>query len=130
MKNNFDIFTTTLSVSPHKNAMIINAIGEDIAADCTNNSKKATLKWLPADFKKKEGYKKSIEVAHTVFQADANPSPNTANYKGYITLTTSDGETYYLNKISQSDGYSYRKYDIINFNLLFFIFHFLQFFEI
>lgn len=57
------------------------------------------------------GNKKTIETTHTVFQADANPSPNTPNYQGYITLTAPDGETYYINKISQSDGYSLKKYD-------------------
>ncbi len=54
----FDYYCTTLTVSPHKNAMLINAIGEEIS-DSFRNS----ICWLPADFKKKEGYKKSIELS-------------------------------------------------------------------
>lgn len=52
----FDYFTTTLTVSPHKNSQIINKIGENIG-----NS--IGIKFLYADFKKKEGYKRSIELA-------------------------------------------------------------------
>ena len=54
-ENNFDYFTTTLSVSPHKNSKWINEIGfmlED----------KYDMKFLPSDFKKKNGYKRSIEL--------------------------------------------------------------------
>lgn len=52
----YDYFGTTLTVSPHKNASLINAIGEEI-------SKTADVAWLPSDFKKKNGYKISIELA-------------------------------------------------------------------
>ena len=52
-KNGFDYFTTTLSVSPHKNAPLLNKIGEEL-------SEKYNIKYLYADFKKKEGYKRSI----------------------------------------------------------------------
>lgn len=55
-KRNFDYFCTTLSVSPYKNAIWINEIGEDL-------SKKYNIKWLYSDFKKKDGYKKSIELS-------------------------------------------------------------------
>lgn len=51
-----DYFTTTLSISPLKNAAKINEIGEKIA-------KEYGLKHLPSDFKKKEGYKQSIELS-------------------------------------------------------------------
>ena len=47
---------TTLSVSPHKDAQRINAIGEALAG-------KYGVKWLPADFKKRDGYKRSIELS-------------------------------------------------------------------
>lgn len=53
---NFDWFTTTLTVSPHKSAPLINEIGE-IAA------KKYSVRFLPSDFKKKNGYKRSIELS-------------------------------------------------------------------
>lgn len=49
----FDYFTTTLSVSPHKNSLMLNSIGESL-------SEKYNIKYLYADFKKKEGYKRSI----------------------------------------------------------------------
>lgn len=52
----FDYFTTTLSISPLKNAQKINEIGERIAAE-------SGLKHLPSDFKKKEGYKQSVELS-------------------------------------------------------------------
>ena len=48
-----DMFGTTLTVSPHKNAMVINQIGNEL-------SKKIGIEFLVADFKKKEGYKRSI----------------------------------------------------------------------
>ena len=50
----FDYFTTTLSISPLKNAKALNAIGEELAGQ-------AGVACLPADFKKKDGYKRSIE---------------------------------------------------------------------
>lgn len=52
----FDYFTTTLSVSPLKNASFINELGEDLG-------KKYGISFLYADFKKKEGYKRSIELS-------------------------------------------------------------------
>lgn len=51
-----DYFATTLTVSPHKDAQRINAIGEALAG-------KYGVKWLPADFKKRDGYKRSIELS-------------------------------------------------------------------
>ena len=53
--NNFDYFTTTLSVSPYKNSKWINEIGRNL-------EKKYKIKYLPSDFKKKDGYKRSIEL--------------------------------------------------------------------
>lgn len=52
----FDFFTTTLSISPLKNADWINEIGENLAAEYG-------VKHLPSDFKKREGYKRSIELS-------------------------------------------------------------------
>lgn len=52
----FDYFCTTLSISPLKNSQKINEIGFKIAD-------KYGVKWLPSDFKKKEGYKRSIELS-------------------------------------------------------------------
>lgn len=55
-ENNFDFFTTTLSISPHKNAQKLNEIGYSIES-------KYDMKYLCADFKKKEGYKRSIQIS-------------------------------------------------------------------
>ena len=55
-KGNFDFFTTTLSISPHKNAQKLNEIGEEL-------EKQYGVRYLYADFKKKEGYKRSIELS-------------------------------------------------------------------
>ena len=52
---NTDFFATTLTVSPHKNAPYINKTGEEIS---TENS----ISYLISDFKKKNGYKRSIEL--------------------------------------------------------------------
>ncbi len=52
----FDYFATTLTVSPLKNAPLINEIGERLA-------KKYNVKYLCSDFKKKEGYKRSIVLS-------------------------------------------------------------------
>lgn len=48
----FDFFATTLTVSPHKNAPLINQIGNDVA-------NKIGVKYLSSDFKKRDGYLRS-----------------------------------------------------------------------
>ena len=53
----FDYFTTTLSISPYKDADRLNSIGIDISKDCKTE-------WLYSDFKKKNGYKRSIELSN------------------------------------------------------------------
>ena len=53
----FDYFTTTLSISPYKDAERLNNIGLDI-------SKESKATWLYSDFKKKNGYKRSIELSN------------------------------------------------------------------
>ena len=55
-ENNFDYFATTLTISPLKNANLINQIGESLA-------EKYNVKYLSSDFKKKEGYKRSITLS-------------------------------------------------------------------
>ncbi len=55
-KNGFEYFTTTLSVSPHKNAEALNAIGEGIA-------RQLGVRYLTADFKKKNGYLRSLQLS-------------------------------------------------------------------
>ncbi|MCR5357910.1 MAG: epoxyqueuosine reductase QueH [Lachnospiraceae bacterium] len=55
-KGGYDYFATTLSVSPHKNADWINEIGSELEAE-------TGVKHLPSDFKKREGYKRSIELS-------------------------------------------------------------------
>jgi predicted adenine nucleotide alpha hydrolase (AANH) superfamily ATPase len=52
----YDYFCTTLSISPLKNSQKINEIGFELA-------EKYGVKWLPSDFKKREGYKRSIELS-------------------------------------------------------------------
>lgn len=54
--NAFDYFVTTLSISPLKNAALLNQIGNIL-------SKKYGVKYLPSDFKKRNGYKRSIELS-------------------------------------------------------------------
>ncbi len=52
----FDLFTTTLTISPHKNATSINQIGLE-------SSEQHQIKFLEANFKKKDGYKRSVELS-------------------------------------------------------------------
>ncbi len=52
----FDYFGTTLTISPLKNAQKINEIGQRLAEECG-------VAWLPSDFKKRDGYKRSIELS-------------------------------------------------------------------
>lgn len=52
-----DYFTTTLSISPLKNAEKLNEIGERLAAEYG-------IPYLNSDFKKRGGYQRSIELSH------------------------------------------------------------------
>ena len=52
----YDYYCTTLSVSPHKNAQLLNELGFKIEQE-------ELVKWLPSDFKKKQGYVRSIELS-------------------------------------------------------------------
>ncbi len=52
----YDFFCTTLSISPLKNAGKLNEIGQALSAEYG-------VPWLPSDFKKKDGYKRSIELS-------------------------------------------------------------------
>ena len=54
--NGFDYFTTTLSISPYKDAEALNNIGKHL-------EEKYGIKYLYSDFKKKNGYKRSIELS-------------------------------------------------------------------
>ena len=53
---NYDYFATTLSISPLKNAVKLNEIGERLVMEYG-------VSWLPSDFKKKGGYQRSIELS-------------------------------------------------------------------
>ena len=60
-----DYVTTTLTISPLKNAPLLNAIGERLAVN-------TGVKWLPSDFKKRNGYKRSVELSleHGLYRQD------------------------------------------------------------
>lgn len=61
----YDFFCTTLSISPHKDADLLMAIGEELA-------ERYGVSYLPSDFKKKNGYKRSIELSgiHHLYRQD------------------------------------------------------------
>ena len=61
----FDYFTTTLSISPHKNSRRLNEIGAEL-------SEKYGVRYLFSDFKKKNGYKRSCELSekHGLYRQD------------------------------------------------------------
>jgi predicted adenine nucleotide alpha hydrolase (AANH) superfamily ATPase len=52
----FDFFATTLTVSPHKNAALLNQMGQELG-------QKYGVLWLPSDFKKRNGYLRSIQLS-------------------------------------------------------------------
>lgn len=64
-KGDFDYFTTTLSISPLKNAQKLNEIGIRLA-------KEYGVAYLMSDFKKKNGYKRSVELSaeHHLYRQD------------------------------------------------------------
>lgn len=55
-EGDYDYFCTTLTISPLKNAAKLNEIGEALAGEYQ-------IPWLPSDFKKKNGYKRSVELS-------------------------------------------------------------------
>jgi len=55
-KQGYDFFCTSLTVSPHKNSMLINKIGFEV-------EKSEGIRFLPSDFKKGGGYKRSVELS-------------------------------------------------------------------
>ena len=57
LSGGYDYFTTTLTISPLKNAAVLNTIGEEEA-------EKRGIRFLPSDFKKRDGYRRSIELSH------------------------------------------------------------------
>ena len=64
-KEGFDYFTTTLTISPLKNAKLLNEIG----IKAGNEMK---VEFLPSDFKKKSGYQRSVELSkeHELYRQD------------------------------------------------------------
>lgn len=59
----YDYFTTTLTISPLKDEQLINAIGYEL-------EKRYLIKWLPSDFKKRNGYLESIKLSeeHSLYR--------------------------------------------------------------
>ncbi len=55
-QNNFAAFTTVLTISPHKNSSVINGIGKNI-------SEKYGIEFIEENFKKQDGFKKSLELS-------------------------------------------------------------------
>lgn len=55
-QNGFPVFCSTLSVSPHKNAPLLNEIGQRVGAEYG-------VEWLCNDFKKQNGYLRSVQLA-------------------------------------------------------------------
>ena len=66
-ENHFDYFCTSLSISPFKDAVKINELGVEIEgrllADTSTRTSAKSPKWLVSDFKKKGGFKRSLELS-------------------------------------------------------------------
>lgn len=52
----FDKFSTVMSISPHKNSILLNKIGAELQAEIG-------IEYLEANFKKKDGFKRSIDLS-------------------------------------------------------------------
>jgi len=55
-KQGYDFFCTSLTVSPHKNSILINKIGFEV-------ERLEGIRYLPSDFKKDDGYRRSVELS-------------------------------------------------------------------
>ncbi len=79
VRDGFDYFTTTLSISPMKDAKVLNAIGGEIAG-------KYGVRYLFSDFKKKNGYLRSTELSREY-------GMYRQNYCGCVYSVRTDDET-------------------------------------
>lgn len=59
----FEWFSTTLSISPFKDAEKINQIGKELSVVEPVETTTPKTRWLPSDFKKKGGFKRSLELS-------------------------------------------------------------------
>ena len=59
----FDYFCTTLSISPFKDAEKLNVIGQELEQKAKENHAEIIPHWLPSDFEKKGGFKRSLEIS-------------------------------------------------------------------
>ena len=62
-EHSFDYFCTTLSISPFKDADMINEIGACLGEGALRQAQGPRPLWLPSDFKKKNGFKRSLELS-------------------------------------------------------------------
>lgn len=98
-ENNYDYFTTTLSISPYKISEWINEIGENL-------EKEYNVKYLYADFKKNNGYKRSQELSkeYGLYRQD---------YCG-CSFSKNDRDKYEKEKLTNLFNEVVKKYDIGN----------------
>jgi predicted adenine nucleotide alpha hydrolase (AANH) superfamily ATPase len=87
-KNDFEYFTTTLSISPYKNAQKLNEIGKKI-------SEGMKVKYLESNFKKRDGYKKSIEKSKVagLYRQDYCGCEHSKRERAEPSCDTSEGGT-------------------------------------
>ena len=88
LENQFDYFCTTLSISPFKDAEKLNSIGEQLEREAreasANTGKSGKIPhWLPSDFKKKGGFKRSLEISdeYGMYRQDYCGCLYSKNYK-------------------------------------------------
>ena len=62
-EHSFDYFCTTLSISPFKDADMINELGACLGEGALRQAQGPRPRWLPSDFKKKNGFKRSLELS-------------------------------------------------------------------
>ena len=79
-EHGFDWFTTTLSISPHKDAKRINAIGQELEQEFG-------VKHLPSDFKKQNGYLRSLQLSeeYGLYRQDYCGCEFSAKARGIVT---------------------------------------------
>ena len=83
-ENGYSHFCTTLTVSPHKNALLINRLGEELTRNYEG------LTYLPSDFKKRNGFGRSVEISkkHELYRQNycgcVFSMKQSATYKGNV----------------------------------------------
>jgi len=110
----FDIFATTLTVSPHKDADYINRLGTELADEFG-------IEYLPTNFKKQDGFKRSVELSKKlgIFRQNYCGCRYSLRDKKKRDAEREEGLNEAIKKDleSQDDGFAVREINKLNYNV-------------